>query len=87
MIEVLGLSAPAVRNLYSGKVNVNVVNRLLEHPKFPLLTAMIAQYLDDTFAAGVAAQNELSDAMSDILLSCGQSDLGQRRRKEKRPAP
>ena len=77
-IESLGLSTPAVRNLYTGRVNVDVVNRLLEHPKFPLLTAMIAQYLDDTFAAGVTAQNELFDAMSDVLLSYGQSNLEQR---------
>lgn len=77
-IGALGLSDQAARNLYTGRVNVDVVNRLLGHPKFPLLTAMIAQYLDDTFAAGVAAQNELFDAMSDALLSYGQSDLGQR---------
>ena len=77
-IGALGLSAQAARDLYTGRVNADVVNRLLEHPKFPLLTAMIAQYLDDTFAAGVAAQNELFDAMSDILLSTEQSNFGQR---------
>lgn len=77
-IGSLGLSAQAVRNLYTGRVNVDVVNRLLEHPKFPLLTAMIAQYLDDTFAAGVAAQNELFDAMSDVLLNAVQSDSKQK---------
>ncbi|MDE6454797.1 MAG: XRE family transcriptional regulator, partial [Dysosmobacter sp.] len=77
-IGALGLSDQAARNLYTGRVNTDVVNRLLEHPKFPLLTAMIAQYLDDTFAAGVAAQNELFDAMSDILLSTEQSDFRQR---------
>lgn len=77
-IGSLGLSIQAVRNLYTGRVNVDVVNRLLEHPKFPLLTAMIAQYLDDTFAAGVAAQNELFDTMSDVLLNVAQSDLKQR---------
>lgn len=77
-IGALGLSDQAARNLYTGRVNTDVVNRLLEHPKFSLLTAMIAQYLDDTFAAGVAAQNELFDAMSDILLSTEQSDFGQR---------
>lgn len=81
-IGALGLSAQAVRNLYTGRVNVDVVNRLLEHPKFPLLTAMIAQYLDDTFAAGVAAQNELFDFMSDILLNAGQSDSSQRVTRE-----
>ncbi len=77
-IGALGLSARAAQNLYTGRVNVDVVNRLLEHPRFPLLTAMIAQYLNDTFAAGVAAQNELFDTMSDVLLSAAQSDPKQR---------
>ena len=31
-IEELGLSAQAARNLYTGKVNTQVVNRLLESP-------------------------------------------------------
>lgn len=81
-IGALGLSAQAARNLYTGRVNVDVVNRLLEQPRFPLLTAMIAQYLDDTFAAGVAAQNELFDFMGDILLSAGPSDFGQKVARE-----
>lgn len=81
-IGALGLSAQAVQNLYTGRVNVDVVNRLLEQPKFPLMIAMIAQYLDDTFAAGVAAQNELFDFMSDILLNAGSPDSGQKVERE-----
>lgn len=77
-IGALGLSAKAAQNLYTGRVNADVVNRLLEHPRFSLLTAMVAQYLDDSFAAGVAAQNELFDAMSDVLLNANQSDPKQR---------
>ena len=67
----LGLSAQAVRNLYTRKVDPDVVNRLIEHPRFALLIAMIAQYLDDTFASGIAAQNQFFDSMSDILLGIG----------------
>jgi len=73
-IDELGLSAQAVRNLYTRKVNTDVVNRLLEHPRFAALTAMIAQYLDDTFAAGVAAQNQLLSSMSEVLLNAGQRE-------------
>ncbi len=73
-ISELGLSAQAVRNLYTRKVNTDVVNRLLEHPRFAVLTAMIAQYLDDTFAAGVAAQNQLFSSMSEFLLDVGKND-------------
>jgi len=77
-IDELGLSAQAVRNLYTQRVNVDIVNRLLEHPRFATLTAMIAQYLDDTFAAGVAAQNQLFSSMSEMLLGVGQNDPEQK---------
>jgi len=77
-ISELGLSAQAVQNLYTRKVNVDVVNRLLEHPRFATLTAMIAQYLDDTFAAAVAAQNQIFSSMSEMLLGVGQNAPEQR---------
>lgn len=73
-IGELGLSAQAVRNLYTRRVNAEVVSRLLEHPRFATLTAMIAQYLDDSFAAGVAVQNQLFSSMSEVLLSYGQRE-------------
>lgn len=73
----LGLSAQAARNLYTRKVNADVVNRLLEHPRFATLTAMVAQYLDDTFAAGAAVQNQIFNFMSELLLGVGQNDLEQ----------
>ena len=37
-IDELGLSAQAARNLYTGKVNTQVINRLLESPRFAELT-------------------------------------------------
>lgn len=77
-ISELGLSAQAVQNLYMRKVNVDVVNHLLAHPRFATLTAMIAQYLDDTFAAAVAAQNQIFSSMSEMLLGVGQNDPEQR---------
>ncbi len=70
-IDELGLSAQAVRDLYMRRVDVAVVDRLLVHPRFATLTAMIAQYLDDTFAAAVSAQNQLFNSMSEILLKGG----------------
>lgn len=73
-ISELGLSAHAARNLYTQRVNTVVVNRLLENSRFATLTAMIAQYLDDTVAAGVAVQNQIFSSMSDILLGIGQND-------------
>ena len=76
-VSELGLSAQAVRNLYTRRVNTDVVNRLLEHPRFAVLTAMIAQYLDDTFAAGVAVQNQIFASMSELLADAGQQDVAQ----------
>ena len=73
-ISELGLSAQAARNLYTRKINADVVNRLLEHPRFAVLTAMIAQYLDDTFSAGAAVQNQIFNFMSELLLGVGQND-------------
>lgn len=73
-IGELGLSVQAVRNLYTRKVNTTVVNRLLEHPRFAVLTAMIAQYLDDTFAPGVAVQNQIFASMSELLAGAGQRE-------------
>ena len=50
-IEELGLSVQAARNLYTGKANAEIVNRLLESPRFAEVTYMIEQYFDDTLAA------------------------------------
>ena len=63
-----------MRNLYTQRINTNVVNRLLEHPRFATLTAMIAQYLDDIFAPGVAVQNQIFASMSELLLGEGQKE-------------
>lgn len=73
-IAELGLSAQAARNLYTRKVNPDVVNLLLEHPRFAVLTAMISQYLDDSLAAGFAAQNQLFSSLADILYGIGRED-------------
>ena len=58
-IGQIGLSVDAARNLYTGKVNADVVNRLLTNPRFGETTDLIGLYLDDRLAQGVAAQNEL----------------------------
>ena len=64
-IAELGLSVQAAKNLYTGKVNAEVVNRLLENKNFAAMTNMIAHYFDDTLAAGYAAQNQMYATLSD----------------------
>lgn len=67
-IAELGLSVEAAKNLYTGKVNTDVVKRLLENPRFALVTHMIEQYLDDTVAKGYVAHNQLITAMNNMML-------------------
>ena len=63
----------AAKNLYTGKVNNDVVNRLLENPRFATVTYMIAQHLDDTLAGGYAAQNQMFATVGSLLLGQNQT--------------
>ncbi len=65
-IDELGLSAQAARNLYTGKANAQVVNYLLESPRFLELTYILEQYFNDTVAAGYATQNQLYATLSSL---------------------
>ena len=65
-IDELGLSAQVARNLYTGKANAQVVNYLLESPRFLELTYILEQYFNDTVAAGYAAQNQLYATLSSL---------------------
>ena len=67
-IAELGLSVQAAKNLYTGKVNTEVVNRLLENKNFAAMTNMIAHYFDDALAAGYAAQNQMYATLSALLM-------------------
>lgn len=73
-IEELGLSSVAARNLYTGAVDSRVINLLLAHPDFGTLTSRIADYLDDTMAAGIAAQNQLYDSVGDLMMRIGKEE-------------
>lgn len=65
-IDELGSSAQAARNLYTGKANAQVVNYLLESPRFLELTYILEQYFNDTVTAGYAAQNQLYATLSSL---------------------
>ena len=68
-ITELGLSAQAARNLYTGRACPEVVNRLLESPRFAELTYLLQRYFNGTLAEGYAAQNQLLATLSGALLS------------------
>ena len=79
-IEELGLSTQAARNLYTGSVDVNVVNRLLAEPEFATLTLMIADYFDDTYATAHATQNQIHQCTAELFSRIARED-SQRRQK------
>ena len=60
-ISELGLSEGAVKGLVTGAVDVEILNRLMEHKSFPKLTNLIRIYLSDTAARGIAARNQIID--------------------------
>ena len=70
-ISELGLSAGAVRGLVTGAVDVQILNRLLEHRNFPKLIDLIRIYFQDTAAKGITARNQLIEittaSLSDLM--------------------
>ena len=70
-VEKLGLTVEAAANLRQGKLNCSVVCQLLENPKFAELTRQIALYQEGVLASGVAAQNQMYNSMSNLMLEHG----------------
>ena len=60
-ISELGLSEEAVTRLITTRIDVDILNRLLEHENFPKLCIMIRNYFDDTIAEGIMARNKVID--------------------------
>jgi len=73
-ISELGLSEGAVKAMVIGKIDVSVLNRLLEHEKFPPLTKLIKAYFEDTLAAGVKGRNEIIDMAVSALITDHKKD-------------
>lgn len=57
-ISRLGLSTEAAKALLTGKVNMDVLNLMLENKRFGNLTHMLVRYFDEDLSAGIAARNE-----------------------------
>lgn len=78
-ISELGLSEEAVKRLLLEKIDVDVLNRLLEHEQFPRLCVMIRNYFDDTIAEGVMARNRVIDLAIDPLTELMNADPSKRK--------
>src|SRR5699024_11955127 len=61
----------AVRGLVTGAVDVQILNRLLEHRNFPKLIDLIRIYFQDAAAKGIMARNQLIEiataSLSDLM--------------------
>lgn len=70
-ISELGLSNEAVKGLVTGAIDIEILNRLLEHKNFPRLMHLIRIYFQDTAARGIMARNQLIDmataSLSDLM--------------------
>ena len=70
-ISELGLSNEAVKGLVTGAIDIEILNRLLEHKNFPRLMHLIRIYFQDTAATGIMARNQLIEiataSLSDLM--------------------
>ena len=60
-INTLGLSEGTVKVFLSKSVDMHILNRVFEHKWFPSLVEQTKKYVDDSYAAGVTAHNEMID--------------------------
>ena len=66
-ISQLNLSEKAVQRMICGNIDMDVLNRLMEHDRFPKLCSLIRFYFDDSLVEGIAARNEILDLAADPL--------------------
>ena len=73
-IEQLGLSVTAAKNLYTGRVNPDIVNVLLENKRFAQLSYNIDCYIEDRLKEAFVAQNQMLLSASKLLRANGMDD-------------
>lgn len=74
-IEELGLSYKAAMALYTREVDTDVVNRILENPRFPEITRMISRYFNDSVAESLAGQNAMWETLQQFVGTSDTSHL------------
>lgn len=77
-ISQLGLSEEAIRRLILKTIDLDVLNRLLEHKDFPKLCALMKNYFQGTVANGVMARNQLIDIATEPLAELMSADPSKR---------
>ena len=74
----LGLSEKAIQQLVTKRVNVQVVNCLLEHKTFPYLTRLIYTYFADITARGIQSSNDVLQFGYSLLANMELTDSKQK---------
>ena len=65
-IAQLGISEEAAIQLASGKLDLEMLSRLLEHKEFAKVLFLMRAYLDNSLEIGNMARNEMIDFMTDM---------------------
>uniref|UniRef100_UPI0040567999 helix-turn-helix domain-containing protein n=1 Tax=Agathobacter sp. TaxID=2021311 RepID=UPI0040567999 len=60
-ISQLSLSENAIKGLVTETIDVEILNRLLENPKFPQLLNLIRIYFEDSVALGIMSRNDMTN--------------------------
>lgn len=60
-LEELGLTNTALLQLLQGKIDGNILSKMLEHPYFPLLLDTVDAYFTEVHNAGFASRNAVID--------------------------
>ena len=67
-LKDLGLTIEAAKNLYTEKIDPDVLNLMMEDPRFGTLTYMISRYLHDVMTEGYRAQSKLYNMAGSMLM-------------------
>lgn len=66
-IDRLGLTEEAAKRLIRHDLNMDVLNKLLVSEDFAILTEQIAQYVDETYRAGMAVMNRVLQIAGNLV--------------------
>ena len=66
-IDRLGLTEEAAKRLIRRDLNMDVLNKLLVSEDFAILTEQIAQYVDETYRAGMAVMNRVLQIAGNLV--------------------
>ncbi len=67
-IGELGLTVRAAKNLYTRKVDPEILCKILEHDRCGELMQRIDIYANETLSSGIAAQNQLYSSVGNLLM-------------------